>query len=191
MKCKNFFKTMTAAICAASLLMTGCGSDKAADDTIKIGAIGEMTGGNASYGTSMMRGFKLAVKEINANGGVNGKKLVLVEADTKSEPAEAANAMSKLINQDKVPMVAGIFTSSSAIAACNISETAKIPYLAIGATNPSVTLAKDGSTKPNTFRVCFIDPFQGTVGANFVTNELKAKKAALYIDNSSSYNTCF
>lgn len=188
MKCKNFFKTMTAAICAVSLLMAGCGSDKAADDTIKIGAIGEMTGGNASYGTSMMRGFKLAVKEINANGGVNGKKLVLVEADTKSEPAEAANAMSKLINQDKVPMVAGIFTSSSAIAACNISETAKIPYLAIGATNPSVTLAKDGSTKPNTFRVCFIDPFQGTVGANFVTNELKAKKAALYIDNSSDYS---
>lgn len=188
MKCKNFFKTMTAAICAASLLMAGCGSDKAADDTIKIGAIGEMTGGNASYGTSMMRGFKLAVKEINANGGVNGKKLVLVEADTKSEPAEAANAMSKLINQDKVPMVAGIFTSSSAIAACNISETAKIPYLAIGATKPSVTLAKDGSTKPNTFRVCFIDPFQGTVGANFVTNELKAKKAALYIDNSSDYS---
>lgn len=188
MKCKNFFKTMTAAICAASLLMAGCGSDKAADDTIKIGAIGEMTGGNASYGTSMMRGFKLAVKEINANGGVNGKKLVLVEADTKSEPAEAANAMSKLINQDKVPMVAGIFTSSSAIAACNISETAKIPYLAIGATNPSVTLAKDGSTNPNTFRVCFIDPFQGTVGANFVTNELKAKKAALYIDNSSDYS---
>ena len=188
MKCKNFFKTMTAAICAASLLMAGCGSDKAADDTIKIGAIGEMTGSNASYGTSMMRGFKLAVKEINASGGVNGKKLVLVEADTKSEPAEAANAMSKLINQDKVPMVAGIFTSSSAIAACNISETAKIPYLAIGATNPSVTLAKDGSTKPNIFRVCFIDPFQGTVGANFVTNELKAKKAALYIDNSSDYS---
>lgn len=188
MKCKNFFKTMTAAICAASLLMAGCGSDKAADDTIKIGAIGEMTGGNASYGTSMMRGFKLAEKEINTNGGVNGKKLVLVEADTKSEPAEAANAMSKLINQDKVPMVAGIFTSSSAIAACNISETAKIPYLAIGATNPSVTLAKDGSTKPSTFRVCFIDPFQGTVGANFVTNELKAKKAALYIDNSSDYS---
>ena len=76
MKCKNFFKTMTAAICAASLLMAGCGSDKAADNTIKIGAIGEMTGGNASYGTSMMRGFKLAVKEINASGGVNGKKLV-------------------------------------------------------------------------------------------------------------------
>ena len=179
---------MAAAICATSLLMTGCGSDKAAGDTIKIGAIDEMTGGNDSYGTSMMRGFNMAVKEINANGGINGKKIALVEADTKSEPAEAANAMSKLINQDKVSMVAGIFTSSSAIAACNISETAKISYLAIGATNPSVTVAKDGSTKPNTFRVCFIDPFQGTVGANFVSNELKAKTAALYIDNSSDYS---
>lgn len=186
----KLFKTMAAAICAASILITGCGgSDKGSSaDTIKIGAIGEMTGGNASYGTSMMRGFNLAAKEINAAGGVDGKKIVLVEADTKSEPAEAANAMSKLINQDKVSFVSGIFTSSSAIAACNISETAKIPYLAVGATNPAVTVAKDGSTKPNTFRVCFIDPFQGTVGANFVTNELKAKTAAIYIDNSSDYS---
>ena len=86
-----------------------------------------------------------------------------------------------------VPMVAGIFTSSSAIAACNISESSKVPFLAIGATNPTVTLTKDGKTKPNTFRVCFIDPFQGTVGANFVLNELKAKKAAIYVDNSSDY----
>ncbi len=186
----KLFKTMAAAICAASILITGCGgSDKGSSaDTIKIGAIGEMTGGNASYGTSMMRGFNLAAKEINAAGGVDGKKIVIVEADTKSEPAEAANAMSKLINQDKVSFVSGIFTSSSAIAACNISETAKVPYLAVGATNPAVTVAKDGSTKPNTFRVCFIDPFQGTVGANFVTNELKAKTAAIYIDNSSDYS---
>lgn len=185
----NLFKTIAAAVCTASLLMTGCGGDKASDSSaVKIGAICELTGANASYGTSMMRGFKLAVKEINAAGGVNGQKLQLVEADTKSEPAEAANAMSKLISQDKVPMVTGMFTSSSAIAACNISESSKIPYLAIGATNPAVTLQKDGSTKPNTFRVCFIDPFQGTVGANFVLNELKAKKAAVYVDNSSDYS---
>ena len=185
----KLFKTITAAVCAAGLMLAGCGGDsaKSGGDTVKIGAIAEMTGANASYGTSMMRGFKLAVKEINAAGGINGKKLQLVEADTKSEPAEAANAMSKLISQDKVPMVAGIFTSSSAIAACNISESSKVPFLAIGATNPTVTLTKDGKTKPNTFRVCFIDHFQGTVGANFVLNELKAKKAAIYVDNSSDY----
>lgn len=88
MKCKNFFKTMTAAICAASLLMAGCGSDKAADDTIKIGAIGEMTGGNASYGTSMMRGFKLAVKEINANGGTARSLYLLKQIPRANRPKQ-------------------------------------------------------------------------------------------------------
>ena len=82
----------------------------------------------------------------------------------------------------------GIFTSSSAIAACNVSEASKVPFLAIGATNPKVTLDKDGKVKPNTFRVCFIDPFQGTVGANFVLNELKLKKAVIFVDNSSDYS---
>ena len=82
----------------------------------------------------------------------------------------------------------GLFASSSAIAASNVSEAAKVPFLAVGATNPKVTLdEKTGKVKPNTFRVCFIDPFQGTVGANFILNELKLQKAAVYIDNSSDY----
>lgn len=85
--------------------------------------------------------------------------------------------MSKLVNQDKAPVVMGLFASSSAIAASNVSEAAKVPFLAVGATNPKVTLdEKTGKVKPNTFRVCFIDPFQGTVGANFILNELKLKK---------------
>lgn len=96
--------------------------------------------------------------------------------------------MSKLVNQDKAPVVMGLFASSSAIAASNVSEAAKVPFLAVGATNPKVTLdEKTGKVKPNTFRVCFIDPFQGTVGANFILNELKLQKAAVYIDNSSDY----
>ncbi|MFQ9523709.1 MAG: ABC transporter substrate-binding protein, partial [Phascolarctobacterium faecium] len=126
------------------------------------------------------------VKDLS--GGLLGKKIELVVADNKSEPAEAANAMSKLVNQDKAPVVMGLFASSSAIAASNVSEAAKVPFLAVGATNPKVTLdEKTGKVKPNTFRVCFIDPFQGTVGANFILNELKLQKAAVYIDNSSDY----
>lgn len=185
---KKLFVTAAALACAASLLTAGCGGEKKDANIIKIGVVSEMTGGSATYGNSVVNGMKLAQKEINAAGGVLGKKIELVVADSKSEPAEAANAMSKLINQDKVPLVSGLFSSSSAIAACNISEAAKIPYLAIGATNPTVTVGQDGKTKPNTFRMCFIDPFQGTVGANFVLNELKAKKAAIYIDNSSDYS---
>lgn len=184
----KMFTAVTCAICAAGILMTGCGGGKKADDTIKIGMIAEMTGNSASYGMSIAAGTRMAVEEINAGKGLLGKKIQLIEADNKSEPAESANAMSKLINQDKVPLVVGAFTSSCAIAAANVSDVVKIPFVSSGATNPVVTLTKDGKTKQYTFRVCFIDPFQGTVGANFVADELKAKKAAIMIDNSSDYS---
>ena len=181
--------TAISAMLAVSVVASGCGGGSKASDEIKIGVVSEMTGSNATYGTSVVNGMKLALKEVNDKGGVNGKKVSIVVADSKSEPAEAANAMSKLINQDKTPVVMGIFTSSSAIAAANVSESAKVPFLAIGATNPKVTLDdKTGKVKPNTFRVCFIDPFQGTVGANFVLNELKLKKAVIFVDNSSDYS---
>lgn len=181
--------TAITAMLAVSVFASGCGGGGKASDEIKIGVVSEMTGSNATYGTSVVNGMKLALKEVNDKGGVNGKKVSIVVADSKSEPAEAANAMSKLINQDKTPVVMGIFTSSSAIAAANVSESAKVPFLAIGATNPKVTLdEKTGKVKPNTFRVCFIDPFQGTVGANFVLNELKLKKAVIFVDNSSDYS---
>ena len=181
--------TAISAMLAVSVVASGCGGGSKASDEIKIGVVSEMTGSNATYGTSVVNGMKLALKEVNDKGGVNGKKVSSVAADSKSEPAEAANAMSKLVNQDKTPVVMGIFTSSSAIAAANVSESAKVPFLAIGATNPKVTLDdKTGKVKPNTFRVCFIDPFQGTVGANFVLNELKLKKAVIFVDNSSDYS---
>ena len=181
--------TAISAMLAVSAVASGCGGGSKASDEIKIGVVSEMTGSNATYGTSVVNGMKLALKEVNDKGGVNGKKVSIVVADSKSEPAEAANAMSKLVNQDKTPVVMGIFTSSSAIAAANVSESAKVPFLAIGATNPKVTLDdKTGKVKPNTFRVCFIDPFQGTVGANFVLNELKLKKAVIFVDNSSDYS---
>lgn len=186
---KNLALAVGSTLLAMSVFVSGCGNsaDKNAN-AIRIGVVAEMTGNNASYGTSITNGMKLAVQKINDKGGVLGKKIELVIADSKSEPAEAANAMSKLVNQDKTPAVMGIFTSSGAIAAANVSESAKVPFLAVGATNPKVTLDdKTGNVKPNTFRVCFIDPFQGTVGANFILNELKLKKAAVYIDNSSDY----
>ena len=188
-KCKLAAAVMCGLL-SMSMLMTGCGggAKKDAGNTIKIGVVSELTGPNASYGTSVVKGMKLAVKEINDKGGVDGKKIELAVADDKSEPAEAANAMSKVLNQDKAKLTMGIFTSSNAIAACNVSESAKVPFLAIGATNPKVTLDKDGKAKSNTFRVCFIDPFQGTVGANFVLDTLKLKKAVVLIDNSSDYS---
>lgn len=171
-----------------TVTLAGCGGNPAAKD-IKIGLLNEMTGGNATFGTSAANGAKLAIKEANAKGGVLGKQIQAVIADNKSEPAEAANAMTKLATQDKVVAVTGVFASSNAIAASNVAEANKLPFLAVGATNPKVTVdEKTGKVKDYTFRVCFIDPFQGTVGANFVLNNLKLKKAAILVDNSSDYS---
>ena len=171
-----------------SSVLAGCGGG-ADSKNIKIGLLNEMTGGNATFGTSAANGAKLAFKEANAKGGVLGKQIQAVVADNKSEPSESANAMTKLATQDNVVAVTGVFSSSNAIAASSVAESSKMPFLAVGATNPKVTVdEKTSKVKLYTFRVCFIDPFQGTVGANFVLNNLKAKKAALLVDNSSDYS---
>ena len=168
-------------------LVTGC-SDSGSKD-IKVGLVYELTGSTASFGTAATNGAKLAFKEINANGGVIGKQIQIVVADNKGEPSESANAMTKVITQDKVAVVTGFTTSSNAIAGSNVSEANKIPFVTAAATNPKVTVdEKTGKVKENTFRVCFIDPFQGTVAANFAINTLKTKKVAIMVDNSSDYS---
>jgi len=168
-------------------LLTGCGSSASKD--IKIGVVYELTGSTASFGTAAANGAKLAFKEINANGGVLGKQISIAVADNKGEPSESSNAMTKVISQDKVIAVTGFTTSSNGIAGSTVAEANKIPFVAAATTNPKVTLDENtGKVKNYTFRVCFIDPFQGTVGANFVLNSLKAKNAAVMIDNSSDYS---
>ncbi|MBP7840400.1 MAG: ABC transporter substrate-binding protein, partial [Acidaminococcaceae bacterium] len=100
-----------------------------------------------------------------------------------------ANAMTKLLNQDRVVAVTGTFSSSNAIAAASVAEANKSPYLVAGATNPKVTVdEKTKNVKKYIYRVCFIDPFQGTVAANFAAKDLKVKKAAMLVDNSSDYS---
>ncbi|SMC51969.1 ABC transporter substrate-binding protein [Sporomusa malonica] len=180
-----------AAVVTVMMFMTGmlAGCGGLASNDIKIGILNEMTGGNATFGTSSANGAKMAIKEANAKGGLLGKQIQAVIADNKSEPSESANAMTKLATQDKVVAVTGMFASSNAIAASSVAESTKIPFLAVGATNPKVTVdEKSGKVKDYSFRVCFIDPFQGTVGANFVLNTLKVKKAAILVDSSSDYS---
>jgi branched-chain amino acid transport system substrate-binding protein len=168
-------------------LMTGCG-DKASKD-IKIGMVYELTGNTASYGTSAANGAKLAFKTINAGGGVLGKQIQLVTADNKGEPSESANAMTKVITQDKVTAVTGVTVSSCGIAASAVAEANKIPFVVAAAVNPKVTVdERSGKVKEYTFRACFIDSFQGVVGVNFAVNSLKAKNVAIMTDNASDYS---
>ncbi|MCE5287530.1 MAG: ABC transporter substrate-binding protein [Pelosinus sp.] len=181
----KFFAVLIFVVMMAGTL-AGCGG--ASSNEVRIGLLDEMTGNNATFGTSAANGAKLAIKEANAKGGVLGKQIQAVVADNKSEPSESANAMTKLATQDKVAAVTGVFSSSNAIAASSVAEASKMPFLAVGATNPKVTVDDSGKVKNYTFRVCFIDPFQGTVGANFVLNTLKLKNAVILVDNSSDYS---
>ena len=176
------------AVSLLGVMLTGCGSTPAANSKeIKIGGNFELTGGVANFGKQTMQGVQLAFKEANAAGGVLGKQIVLVTADNKSEPSEATNAITKLITQDKVSMVLGPVASSNVLATLQVAQDNKVPVLTATGTNSKITV-DNGKVRPYAFRSCFIDPFQGSVMANFATKTLKAKTAVIYIDSSSDYS---
>lgn len=170
-------------------LVAGCGGGdkKAASNEIKIGANFELTGNVANYGAACDKGLQLAIDEANAAGGVLGKKIVIVKADTKSETSEAANAATKLVSEDKVKIIVGPATTGSVLAEAQIATNAKVPVVAPAATSPKVTV-ENGKVQPYLFRACFIDPQQGDVMARFALENLKAKTAAVYVDSSSDYS---
>jgi branched-chain amino acid transport system substrate-binding protein len=179
-----------ASLMVAAGVMAGCGSSTTSGDgkggTIKIGADLELSGGVASYGQSAKEGIELAIKEINKKG-INGKKLELVTVDNKSDAAEATSGALKLVSQDKVAAIIGAATSTNTLAQVQIANGNFVPLITPTGTNPAVTV-KDGKVNDYVFRTCFIDPFQGTVAANFASNTLKVKSAAVLIDNSSDYS---
>lgn len=181
-----FKKVVSVCLVGAALLSAGCGGAGGSKE-IKIGGNLEMTGNTASYGQSMANGIKLAFKEANAAGGVLGKTITFIVGDNKSEPSESANSMTKLITQDKVSLVLGAGASSNTLAASQIAADNKVPFITPFSTNPKVTV-DNGKVNDYAFRVCFIDPFQGTVMAGFASKSLQAKTAAVYIDNSSDYS---
>ena len=196
------WKKVVGAVCMTTLVaaaVAGCGKSggkSGGGDTIKVGALFELTGNVANYGTSTLNGFKMAVDEVNAKGGVNGKKIEVVQADNKSEPSESGNAATKLVTQDKVVAVVGPATSGSVAAAEPILTAHKKPqsdhslplFMARCAPPPAITLGKDGKAKPYVFRACFIDPYQGKIMAEFAAKDLKLKKIAILNDSSSDYS---
>lgn len=197
-KMKKFGSIFLASTMVAGVL-AGCGgadsgsgssggSGNTADgDTIKIGANLELSGNVASYGSSIGDGVKLAVEEINAAGGINGKQVELIPVDNKSENAEATTAAIRLAEQEKVVAMIAPATSGNTVATVQIANQHKIPIVTASGTAPNVTENADGSINEYAFRTCFIDPFQGTVAANFATNDLGAKNVAIFADNASDY----
>lgn len=161
-------------------IFSGCSKGS---EEIKIGNINPVTGEAATFGASSKNGAALAAEEWNAAGGLLGKKIKLVYADDKGDPAEGATVFTKAIEQDKVVAILGGITSRVALAGAPICQAAKIPLLTPTATNEKVTEVGD-----YVFRSCFIDSFQGGVAAKYAYGELKAAKAAIIYDVGSDYS---
>jgi len=167
-----------------ALALVGCRGGSKQPTTVKLGVFEPMTGANAAGGAMEVEGIKLA-NELYPTVKVGDKeyKIDLVIVDNKSDKVEAANAAQRLVDQDKVNVVLGSWGSSLSMAAGPIVKDKKIPAVAMSATNPLVTKGNDFY-----FRVCFIDPFQGTVMANYAAKELKAKKAVIIREVSNDYS---
>lgn len=180
--------TAAAVMTFAFSSIVGCSNGGSSSGTIKIGANFELSGGVAAFGNSSMKGINLAVKEINAAGGVLGKKIEIVQADNASKPEESTRVAQKLISNDKVVALVGPVTSTNVLAAVPVAMEKKIPLLTASGTNPKVTVdERTGKVNDWVFRACFIDPFQGKVMADFASKTLNAKTAVVYSDASSDY----
>ncbi|MBC3804062.1 ABC transporter substrate-binding protein [Acetobacterium fimetarium] len=177
-------KALSLLLCLAlvATMTAGCSgsSSKSDSDVIKVGVFEPLTGANASGGELELEGVQLANK---ARPEVLGKKVELVTADNKSDKAEATTAAARLIEKDKVCAILGSWGSSLSMAAGDLVKSNKVPAIALSATNPQVTLGNDYY-----FRVCFLDPFQGTVMANYAAKTLGAKKVAIVQEVSNDYS---
>ena len=164
----------------STLLLASCSRQS---ESIKVGEYASLTGKDATFGQSSHKGAVMAFEELNAAGGVLGKKLELITEDNQSRPGESATVAKKLITREKVVALLGEVASTRSLEAAPIAQNARIPMIAPAATNPAVT-----ETGDYIFRVCFIDPFQGTVMAKFAADDLKVTKVAILTSVSNAYS---
>jgi len=155
-----------------------------ADDPIIVGEYGSMTGAQATFGISTDDGVKLAVKERNAAGGIKGRQIHLIALDDQGKQGEAVTAVTKLIAEDHAVAVIGEVASSLSLAGGKVAQRAGVPMISPSSTNEKVTQIGDMIS-----RVCFIDSFQGYVGASFAREKLGFTKAAILYDHSQAYSS--
>jgi branched-chain amino acid transport system substrate-binding protein len=169
-------------VAAAALLAVGC-SGQGGGGAIKIGMLYNMTGAQASLDSPSANGAKLAAKEINAAGGVLGKKIQLVAYDGKSDAATIGNAASQLTNSDKVVAIFGFSDSDMTMAAAPTAAKAGIVFVTSGATSPKLP----DQVPDYLYLACFGDNVQAAAGAEYAVSSLKAKNVYLLIDKGMEY----
>lgn len=152
-------------------------------DSILIGEFGSLTGSEATFGQSTHNGIMLAVEEVNAAGGVNGKKINVKTYDDQGKSQEAGTVVTRLITEDKVVAILGEVASSLSLAGGRVAQQYGVPMISPSSTNPQVTQIGD-----MIFRVCFIDPYQGFVVAKFSRENLKLSNVAVLYDQAQAYS---
>ena len=177
--------SVTLLIALTMTLISGCGGSANANE-IRIGINYELSGEVASYGQASVEGIELAIEEINAAGGIDGKEIKAIKYDNKSDKSQATTLATKLMTQDKVVAVLGPATSGAFKATIPEAIKNKVVVASGSATADDVTVDASG-VKEYAFRICFTDSYQGTAMANYALNNMSATKAAVIMDNSSDY----
>jgi branched-chain amino acid transport system substrate-binding protein len=167
---------------AASILFTGCPGERDTD-TINLGVIFPLSGPQAHFGVESSDGIILAMEEINAAGGILGRQINLIIADDENIPANTVSNFLRLTTQDGVGIVMGSSTSGATLAMAPMAQQQGVVVISPSATAFGVTQVGDFI-----FRTCFIDSFQGIVGANFAFDDLDARRAAVLYDQGADYN---
>ena len=194
MNAKFFGKTTAIAAAAAMMMSMAACSGGSMDDssnsagaasgnTITLGSITPNAGTAAAYGEAELKGFKLAIIEINAKGGLNGKKIKLESMDDKGDATEASNAFNKLAGDNSVLAVLGPTISSTTAAVAPLADQSKLPAIAPAATSDSI------ATGGYLFRTCFKDSYQGEIAAKFAAETLKVKKVAVLYGTGDPYSS--
>ena len=159
----------------------------ATGDTIKVGIIGCQTGDYAQYGVSVMNGATLYIDQLNANGGIGGKQVEIVNYDNKGDSQEAINAFNRAVDGGITALIGDVL-SGNTIAVVGEAAPINMPMITASATAEGVTYDKDSNTVyKNVFRTCFIDPFQGEKMANYASEKLAAKTAAVIYETGNDY----
>ena len=178
---KKSVALLVVVLCVVSLVISCTDKDS---DSHPIGAIFPLSGPVAFYGNESRDGALLAVEEINAAGGLLGKKINLISEDDEGNAEKSVNAFTKLTTRDNVSIIVGSSTSGPTQAMTTLAQRNKVVLISPSATNIDVTKAGDFI-----FRACFIDPFQGVVGADFAFGTLGSRRAAILYDAGADYNS--
>ena len=169
-------------LAVATVGLLACPGDRS-DSIVVVGHYGSLTGAEATFGQSTARGIRLAVKDVNASGGIKGRRVELKSYDDRGISQEAGTAVTRLITSDKAIAILGENTSSLSLAGGRVAQQYGVPMISPSSTNPQVTALGD-----KIFRVCFLDPFQGWVQAKFARETLKASTAAILYDQGQAYS---